>query len=63
MSNTITIQPKQVYGHIKYYPVCDKAIGFSKLIGQKTLTKENLKAIKELGYNINLEQPNLDTSL
>lgn len=49
---TIQVRIKTVYGAEKIYPVCDKACVFAKLVGQKTLTRENIKLIKELGYEI-----------
>ncbi len=50
MLNTITIAPKHVYGKVHYYPACAKAELFCKLLGTKTLTIENLRVIRELGF-------------
>jgi len=50
---TVTIEVKEVYGKPTYYPVGTDALGFCKLLNQKTLTQENLRLIKKfLGYEI-----------
>lgn len=49
----IQLQLKQSYGRDLIYPVCEKSKALAKLVGQKTITEENLHIItKELGYNI-----------
>ena len=49
---SIQVKVKQVYGKETIYPICNKAILFAKMVGQKTLTRDNLKVIKDLGYTI-----------
>ena len=48
----ITIGVKTVYGKEMIYPVDDLAKGFADLLGQKTLTRVNLAAIKAMGFKI-----------
>ncbi len=50
MGLTIKIQPKNVYGKTMYYPMCKNALSFCALLGTKTLTLENLRVIRELGF-------------
>ena len=52
MTNTITVQTKEVYGHAKIYPVCDTALKLARLAGTKTLTPQAIQIIKSLGYSI-----------
>jgi hypothetical protein len=53
----ITIEAKDVYGRTLYYPACEKAKLFAKLIDKKTLTPETLEIAEKLGYTINIKQP------
>lgn len=48
----IVISRKEVYGEVKYYPVCDVAKLFAAIAGTKTLTKPTLFKIKDLGYEV-----------
>jgi len=50
--NEIQVTVKNVYGRDTVYPACDKALLFTKLVGQKTLTVRELELIKALGYTI-----------
>lgn len=53
----IQVEIKTVYGNSLIYPVCNQAKLFAKLAGnQKTLTRENIDLIKELGYVIDVRQ-------
>jgi hypothetical protein len=57
---TLIIEIKSIYGQDKIYPVCTQAKGFCKLLGQKTLTEDNLRVIKnELGYSLELKAKSL----
>ena len=49
---SITIQTRTNYGTEAHYPVCEKAQGFAKIAGTKTLTIQTLKLIQMLGYDI-----------
>lgn len=53
----IIVEIRSVYGKETIYPICDAAKTFSKLCGTKTLTREAINHIKELGYEIQVSQP------
>lgn len=53
----LKIKSKDVYGRTLYYPACEKAQLFAKLIDKKTLTPETLAIAEKLGYTINIQQP------
>ena len=59
MEKQITVQIKSVYGKQTIYPVCENAIRFAKLTGNKTLSQENIATIKGLGYTIAVQQQTL----
>jgi ATP phosphoribosyltransferase len=46
----ITIEVRDVYGQVKFYPMCDSAKLFADIAGTKTLTADALKKIEALGY-------------
>jgi hypothetical protein len=52
MDKKITIEIKDVFGQLKYYPVCKDALVFASIAGTKTLSETNLRRIIELGYEI-----------
>jgi hypothetical protein len=52
MTNVIKVEVKDVYGTLKYYPLCEKAQLFADIAGTKTLTVETIKKIEALGYSI-----------
>ena len=52
MTKQITIEIKDVFGVLKFYPVCKDALIFAAISGNKTLTEVNLRRIIELGYEI-----------
>lgn len=52
MTNVIEVEVKDVYGTVKYYPICEKAQLFADIAGTKTLTVEVIKKIEALGYSI-----------
>ena len=52
MTNTIEVEVKDVYGVLKYYPLCEKAQLFADIAGTKTLTLQAIKKIEALGYSI-----------
>jgi hypothetical protein len=49
---TVEIEIKNIYGVEKYYPKCDKAKLFTKMLGQSTLTERDVSVIKQLGYEV-----------
>jgi hypothetical protein len=53
----ITIKIKSVYGNDVIYPVCSDARLFAELAGTKTLTKQAIYVIKNLGYTVTVEAP------
>lgn len=55
----IIVKIKNVYGIEKIYPVCETANRLAALSVNKTLTREAIKLIKELGYTIKIEQQEL----
>lgn len=52
MPNVIEVEVKDVYGVLKYYPLCEKAQLFADIAGTKTLTLQAIKKIEALGYSI-----------
>lgn len=52
MTKKITIEIKDVFGQLKFYPVCKDALIFAAIAGTKTLSEVNLRRIIELGYEI-----------
>ena len=55
----ITVSIKSVYGSELIYPVSENAKQFAALTGKKTLTKQALGIIKKLGYEVNVQPPEL----
>lgn len=56
MNNTIKVEIKNVYGKETVYPACPQAEIFASLVGQKTLTGQDIAKIKSLGYTIEVVQ-------
>ena len=52
----IYVSERNVYGNATIYPQCDKAKAFANIAGTKTLTSVIIAEIKNLGYDILLEQ-------
>lgn len=48
----IVVRLKTNYGSRVIYPSCDKAKTFARLLNQETLTPQNIRVIKELGYEV-----------
>ena len=48
----ISINARNVYGNILYYPADKNAEIFAKIAGSKTLTGDTLRNIQELGIEI-----------
>ena len=53
----IYVTIKQVYGNDLIYPACDMAAQFARLTKTKTLTTDNIKAIRLLGHKIEVVPP------
>lgn len=48
----IVVTIRNVYGNEQIYPVCDAAKAFAAIAGTRTLTRETLKHVRALGYQI-----------
>lgn len=53
---SIQVIIKNIYGKETIYPSCETAEGFCKLLGQKTLTRDDIRNIKNLGYQVLVKQ-------
>ncbi len=58
-TRTITIEPREVYGKLLYYPQCDNAQLFARLCGTKTLQPGDIRLIRLLGYTVQSHQYDL----
>lgn len=56
---SVTIEIKDVYGVRTAYPVCENARSFAAIAGTKTLTKDTLRHIKDLGFAVVLAEQQL----
>jgi hypothetical protein len=56
---SITVRLTHAYGQTRIYPACEKAKLFCDIAGSTTLTDRAIRAIKALGYIVNVvqEQP------
>ena len=52
----IQVLAKDVFGHIKFYPKCDKARTFASIAGTTTLTEQTLRKVMQLGYEVKVER-------
>ena len=59
MQKSITVTVKNVYGNRLIYPVCDAGKLFVQLTGQKTFKPKDIDIIKSLGYDVNVQTPEL----
>jgi hypothetical protein len=57
MKDQITVEVKNVYGNETVYPVCGTAKFFAQLAGTKSLTRDMLRAIKAMGFEITVQAP------
>ena len=55
----IIIEPSNVWGKTIYKPACATSRYFCELLGQKTLTEDNLRIIKKMGYSLEQKVPPL----
>lgn len=55
----ITVRITNQYGNRTVYPVCDTALLLARLAGFKTLPAHTLETIRQLGYQINIQQQTL----
>jgi len=52
----LIVEIKNVYGVERIYAVCNKAKLITKLKQSKTLNREDISILKELGYQIETKQ-------
>lgn len=57
----ITVQQRDQYGTTVFHPVCASALLFAQIAKTKTLTREALRSITALGYEIEIAHPTLET--
>jgi hypothetical protein len=55
----ITVQIKTNYGNEAIYPICKMAEGFAAVAGTKTLTRQTLRIIKNMGFEIEIQSPKI----
>ena len=57
----ITVTPRSNYGIDTFYPACPAAELFARIAGHKTLTRNTLRDVQALGYEIELktEEPKI----
>jgi len=55
----ITVKVRNNYGKKIVYPVCQHAIAFARIAGTASLTRDAIDRIKELGYEVQVEQETL----
>lgn len=54
MENKLTVRVKNVYGKKTVYPVCNRSQILARMLGQVTLTLDNVIDIKKLGFELNI---------
>lgn len=54
----IKVKVRNVYGVERIYPVCESADIFTRLTGQKTLSRESIALIKKLGFSVSVISDN-----
>lgn len=57
MKFIIQVSIRNVYGVEKIYPICETAKLFTNLLGQTTLTQDDVRNIKALGYSFEVVSP------
>jgi hypothetical protein len=55
----IIVRVRDVYGQRKVYPVCSDAKLFAEIAGTTTLTDNTLRRIRDLGFDIKIQQEEL----
>ena len=53
----ITLAIKTHYGTEHIYPACETAAKLTSLTGKRTLSHNDIKTIRALGYVITIQQP------
>lgn len=52
----LTVKIKNVYGNETIYPICEKGELLASFKGQKTFTRKDIEALKQLGYVFTVQQ-------
>ena len=60
MKTELLVTVKHVYGVQQLYPANEQARLVCKLLGQKTLTRENCAILKQMGFDL---QPRADLTI
>lgn len=60
---SLVVRVETYWGQTMVYPVCPTSELFATIAGTKTLTSKTLNRIKQLGYSIVVEAPELDIPL
>ena len=55
----LIVEIKNVYGVQRIYAVCNNAKLITKLKQSKTLSKDDISILRELGYTIETKQPTI----
>ena len=55
----LIVEVKNIYGVERIYAVCNNSKLITKLKQSKTLNKEDISILRELGYTIQTKQPTI----
>ena len=55
----LIVEIKNIYGVERIYAVCNNAKLITKLKQSKTLNKDDISILRELGYKIEIKQPTI----
>ena len=58
----ITVQIKNVYGNELIYPACEHSRLLARLAGKKTLSRQDIDLIKQLGYLVGVATPSMEAA-
>jgi hypothetical protein len=50
-------EARKIYGRELFFPLCETSTRFTRLCGGKTLTREQLKLVRELGFTLDIIVP------
>lgn len=59
MNNILSVRITKNYGREAIYPANEIGETFTRLTGNKTLSRDDIANIKNLGFTVNIEQPEL----
>lgn len=55
----LIVEVKSIYGVERIYAVCNNSKLITKLKQSKTLNKDDISILRELGYKIEIKQPTI----